>query len=70
MNEPSKTPVKNIVTCFPVEERHIARLAEAAQSDFNVIHAGQERIAATLPEASLDMQRFRCRGMTLWRPAV
>jgi len=53
MNEPSKTPVKNIVTCFPVEERHIARLAEAAQSDFNVIHAGQERIAATLPEADI-----------------
>lgn len=43
----------NIVTCFPVEDRHIARLAEAAQSGFNVIHAGQERIAELLAEADI-----------------
>ena len=40
------------MTCFPVEDRHVERMAVAA-ADFEVIHAGQERIAEFLPQADI-----------------
>ena len=43
----------NIVTCFPVEDRHVAQMAEAAKPEYQVIHAGQERIAEFLPQADI-----------------
>lgn len=42
-----------IVTCFPVEDRHIQRMGVAADPEFEVIHAGQERIAEFLPQADI-----------------
>ena len=43
----------NIVLCFPVEERHVAQIEAAAQPDFQVLNAGQERIAELLPQADI-----------------
>ena len=48
-----KNTVKYIVTCFPLKERHLARLREAAQAEYEVIDAGQERIAEMLPQADI-----------------
>ncbi|QDS99420.1 D-2-hydroxyacid dehydrogenase [Adhaeretor mobilis] len=41
-----------IVLCYPVEERHI-RLIQAAWPEAEVVDAGQERIAAELPNADI-----------------
>jgi D-3-phosphoglycerate dehydrogenase len=41
-----------IVLCYPVERRHIERIA-AVWPDAEIIDAGQERIAAELPEADV-----------------
>ena len=43
----------NIVLCFPVEDRHIAQIREAAAPDYEVINARQERIAEFLPQADI-----------------
>lgn len=43
----------NIVLCFPVEDRHVAQIRSAAQPDYQVINAGQERIAEFLPQADI-----------------
>lgn len=42
----------NIVLCYPVEPRHVARLAEAAPHA-NIINAGQEGIAEKILEADI-----------------
>jgi phosphoglycerate dehydrogenase-like enzyme len=42
----------NIVLCYPVEERHLARLAQA-YPDANLINAGQERIAQDIFQADI-----------------
>lgn len=41
-----------IVLCYPVEPRHIAQIAATAP-EFEIIDAGQERIAAELPLADI-----------------
>lgn len=41
-----------IVLCFPVNEKHIAKI-QAAAPDFEVVNAGQERIDELLPTADL-----------------
>ena len=41
-----------IVLCYPVEARHIAQI-QAAAPTAEIIDAGQERVAAELPEADL-----------------
>lgn len=43
----------NIVLCFPVEDRHVAQIRKTAQPDYDVIDAGQERIAEFLPQADI-----------------
>lgn len=41
-----------IVLCFPVNEKHIAKI-QAAAPDFEVVNAGQERIDELLPTADV-----------------
>lgn len=41
-----------IVLCYPVEPRHIARI-QAVWPEAQIIDAGQERVAAELPEADI-----------------
>lgn len=41
-----------IVLCYPVERRHLERIA-AAWPEAEIVDAGQERIAAELPEADI-----------------
>jgi len=41
-----------IVLCYPVEPRHVARIAAAAPGA-EIVDAGQERVAAELPEADI-----------------
>src|SRR5262245_32094670 len=41
-----------IVLCYPVEPRHVARI-QAAWPDAEIVDAGQERVAAELPEADI-----------------
>ena len=63
-----------IVLCYPVESRHIAQI-EAAAPDWEVIDAGQERIAAELlgadifcghPKVSVDWPAVVAAGRLKW----
>ena len=45
-------PAKNIVLCFPAEERHIAEI-RTATGDYQVIHASQSEIAQRLFDADI-----------------
>ena len=42
----------NLVLCYPVEDRHLEKIA-AARADLNIINAGQEGVADALFEADL-----------------
>ena len=41
-----------LVLCYPVEQRHLEQI-RAAAPDFEIVDAGQERIAEELPRADL-----------------
>jgi D-3-phosphoglycerate dehydrogenase len=43
---------QRIVLCYPVEARHVAQIAAAAPGA-EIVDAGQERVAAELPEADI-----------------
>lgn len=43
----------NIVLCFPVEDRHVAQIESASPPEYQVINAGQERVAEFLPQADI-----------------
>jgi D-3-phosphoglycerate dehydrogenase len=49
---PAATRRKRLVLCYPVEPRHIAQISAIARG-FDVIDAGQERVAEELPSADL-----------------
>ncbi|MEM6688127.1 MAG: D-2-hydroxyacid dehydrogenase [Planctomycetota bacterium] len=64
----------NIVLCYPVEERHIDRLQQAAPQA-NIINAGQEHVNEALPVADIfighakvpvDWERVVNRGRLKW----
>jgi D-3-phosphoglycerate dehydrogenase len=42
-----------IVLCYPVEPGHVARIRAVAPPDAEIVDAGQERVAAELPEADV-----------------
>ena len=44
---------KNIVLCFPVQDRHVARIAAAAGDDFHIISADQDTIAEEIFNADI-----------------
>src|SRR6478609_4013394 len=43
---------KRIVLCYPIEPRHLAQIMAAAPG-YEVVDAGQERVAAELPSADI-----------------
>lgn len=45
-------PLMRIVLCYPVEQKHIAQIAAAAPG-FEIVDAGQQRIAELLPTADI-----------------
>jgi phosphoglycerate dehydrogenase-like enzyme len=49
---PAVSARKRIVLCYPVEPRHVAQIAVAAPG-YDVIDAGQERVAEELPDADI-----------------
>ena len=44
--------MKNLVLCYPVEERHLDALSKSLP-ELNIVNAGQEGVAAALVEADL-----------------
>jgi D-3-phosphoglycerate dehydrogenase len=49
---PAATGSQRIVLCYPVEPRHLAQISAAAP-DFEVVDAGQDRVAEELPVADI-----------------
>src|SRR5215207_2173290 len=49
---PAVSGRKRIVLCYPVEPRHVAQIAKNAPS-YEVIDAGQERVAEELLDADI-----------------
>jgi D-3-phosphoglycerate dehydrogenase len=49
---PAASSGQRIVLCYPVESRHVAQISAIAP-DFEVVDAGQERVAEELPAADI-----------------
>ncbi|MDO4550754.1 MAG: D-2-hydroxyacid dehydrogenase [Planctomycetia bacterium] len=66
---------KNIVLCYPVQQRHVERIAAVAGDDYQIIDAGQEHIAEEIFNADIfcghakvpvDWDEVVARGRLQW----